>query len=192
VNDDPAILERARTGNLGAFNDLVLQHQDSVYAVCLRMLGSPMAAEDAAQEAFIAAWQNIGRLRGERFRPWLLRIAANACLDSLRRSKRRPAASLDVALEEGAPEPIDAGPTPEEVAVTRADRAAIEAALANLPEDQRLAVILCDLEELDYLEIADVMKTSIGTVKSRISRGRARLRDLLRMDPELSPEGRRP
>jgi RNA polymerase sigma factor (sigma-70 family) len=192
VTDDPAILDRARRGDLPAFNELVLAHQDSVYAVCLRMLGSPAAAEDSAQEAFISAWQNIGRLRGERFRPWLLRIAANTCLDSLRRNKRRPAASLDLALEEGVPEPADAAAPPESLLLTGELRGQIEAALLTLPEDQRLAVILSDIEELDYHEIAGVMKTSIGTVKSRISRGRARLREVLLADPELLPRGRRP
>jgi RNA polymerase sigma-70 factor (ECF subfamily) len=183
--EDPLVLARARRGDLGAFNDLVLIHQDSVYRLCLRMLASPAAAEDTTQDTFLSAWQNIGRLRGERFRPWLLRIAANLCLDRLRRQTRRPARSLESALEEGMPEPFDPSPAPDSALLTRELRNRIEIALAQLPPDQRLAVVLSDVEDLDYQKIATVMKTSIGTVKSRISRGRSRLRELLR--PQLEP-----
>jgi RNA polymerase sigma-70 factor, ECF subfamily len=183
--EDPSLLAAARGGDLDAFNDLVLVHQDSVYRLCLRMLASSQAAEDATQDAFISAWQNINRLRGERFRPWLLRIAANLCLDRLRSQARRPARSLESALEEGMPEPFDPAPAPESSLLTGELRGRLEAALARLPPDQRLALLLCDVEDLDYQEIAAVMKTSIGTVKSRISRGRSRLRELLR--PEMEP-----
>lgn len=192
MQDDSAILERARRGDLDAFNRLVLAHQDSVYGVCLRMLGSPAAAEDAAQEAFISAWRGIGRMRGERFKPWLMRIAANACNDELRRRGRRPAASLDFALAEGMPEPADPAPAPEGALLTGELRSRIEAALRRLPPDQRLAIVLCDIEEMDYEEIGLVMGTSLGTVKSRISRGRARLRELLLSEPELLPARFRP
>ena len=182
--EDPFVLARARAGDLDAFNDLVLLHQDGVYRLCLRMLASPAAAEDATQDAFVSAWQNIGRLRGERFRPWLFRIAANLCLDRLRGQARRPARSLESALAEGSAEPFDPAPAPESVVLTGELRGRLEAALAQLPPDQRLALLLCDVEDLDYREIAAVMKTSIGTVKSRISRGRSRLRELLRSELE--------
>jgi RNA polymerase sigma-70 factor (ECF subfamily) len=178
-------LRRARTGDLAAFNDLVLEHQALVFNLCLRQLGQRQAAEDAAQEAFISAWKNLGGLRGA-FRPWLLRIAANACTDELRRRVRRPSSSLDVALEAGVPEPPDEGPLPETSTLQGELRREVEAALQALPDEQRLAVILSDLQGLEYAEIAAVMKTSLGTVKSRIARGRARLRDVLRPDGELS------
>jgi RNA polymerase sigma-70 factor (ECF subfamily) len=178
-------LRRARTDDLAAFNDLVLEHQALVFNLCLRQLGQRQAAEDAAQEAFISAWKNLGGLRGA-FRPWLLRIAANACTDELRRRVRRPSSSLDVALEAGVPEPPDEGPLPETSTLQGELRREVEAALQALPDEQRLAVILSDLQGLEYAEIAAVMKTSLGTVKSRIARGRARLRDVLRPDGELS------
>ena len=180
-------LRRAREGDLAAFNELVLQHQGLVFSVCLRILGQQQAAEDATQDAFIAAWRGIGGLRGA-FRPWLLRIATNACTDELRRRGRRPAASLETALEEGAPEPFDPEPSPEARALGSERRQHLEAALQVLPEDQRIALVLCDIEGLDYGEIAAAMQTSVGTVKSRISRGRARMRQILQATGELLPE----
>jgi RNA polymerase sigma-70 factor (ECF subfamily) len=177
----------AREGDLSAFNALVVEYQSLVYNVCFRMLGQALAAEDAAQEAFISAWRNIGSLRGESFRPWILRIAANLCRDELRRRARRPSSSLDVALEAGVPEPPDDAPLPEESALSAELRAGLEAALAQLPEDQRTAIVLCDIEGLDYAEVAAVMKTSLGTVKSRIARGRLRMRQAMLQRPELLP-----
>ena len=177
----------AREGDLSAFNELVVEYQSLVYNVCYRMLGQAQAAEDAAQEAFVSAWRNIASLRGEAFRPWILRIAANLCRDELRRRVRRPSSSLDVALEAGVPEPPDDDPLPEESALSAELRAGLEAALAQLPEDQRTAIVLCDVEGLDYSEIAAVMKTSLGTVKSRIARGRLRMRQAMLRQPELLP-----
>jgi RNA polymerase sigma-70 factor (ECF subfamily) len=180
-------LRLAREGDLDAFNALVHEHQSLVFSLCLRQLGQRQAAEDATQEAFIAAWRNLPSLRGP-FRPWLLRIALNACTDEQRRRGRRRASSLDTALEEGMPEPPDVDPTPESAALTNELHDRLEALLGRLPEDQRLAIILCDVEGLEYTEIAVALGTNLGTVKSRIARGRARLRELLRAEPELLPD----
>ena len=188
---DDQRLRRARRGDVDAFNELIAEHQALVYNVCHQMLGSREEAEDASQEAFISAWRHFGSLRGDAFRPWLLRIASNTCRDVLRRRKRRPQTSLDVALDEGMPDPPDEAPSPEKVLLTVELRGQIQRALIALPEDQRLAVVLCDIEGLDYGEIAAVIKTSLGTVKSRISRGRARLRELLKGQAEpLTGAGR--
>ena len=187
--NEPELIERSRRGDLEAFNTIVVAYQNQVYGLCLRMLGSPQAAEDAAQEAFISAFRNVGRMRGESARPWLLRIASNACIDEHRRRRRRPQVSLDVASQEDEPErPLEvADPSagPEQQALRGELREALQAELLSLPSDQRLAVILCDVEGLSYDEIATTMKSSVGTVKSRISRGRARLRESLRARPEL-------
>jgi RNA polymerase sigma-70 factor (ECF subfamily) len=185
-------LDRARRGDLSAFNELVLEHQTTVLNVCLRLLGDRAAAEDAAQEAFVSAWRNLKSLRGEQFRAWLLRIAANACTDEQRRRGRRPSSSLDTALDDGMPHPADAGPEPETALLSAELRGRIDGALQRLPPDQRLPVILCDVQGLEYEEIATVMKANIGTVKSRLSRGRARLRELLMAEPELLPAKFRP
>jgi RNA polymerase sigma-70 factor, ECF subfamily len=183
---------RAKNGDLNAFNELVVEYQSLVYNLCYRMLGQTQAAEDATQEAFVSAWRSMAGFRGVVFRPWLLRIAANLCRDELRRRGRRPSASLDSALEAGVPEPPDDDPAPDESAVSSELRGRLQAALQQLPEDQRTALILCDIEGLDYSEIASVMKTSLGTVKSRIARGRLKMRELMQREPELLPSRYRP
>lgn len=168
-------------------------YQGQVYALCARMLRSPEAGEDAAQEAFLSAFRGIGRYRGGSFRAWLMRIAANACYDALRRRKRRPAGSLDALLDDPDTPLVlpDPGETPEEHALRRELAREIEAALAELPAEERLAVLLCDVQGLPYDEIAQVMGTPLGTVKSRIARGRARLRERLSARPELLRGARR-
>jgi len=182
-------LDRILEGDLNAFNDLIAAEQHRVYNLCLRMLGSPQAAEDACQEAFIAAYRNVRTLRGGNVRSWLMRIASNACIDELRRRRRRPQASLDATPEgedEGTPMQVaDPAAGPEELALRGEVGAALQAELLRLPDDQRLAVVLSDIEGLSYDEIAGAMATSVGTVKSRISRGRARLREAVRARPEL-------
>lgn len=180
-------IQRAQSGDISAFNELVIEFQSLVYNLCLRMLGQQQAAEDAAQEAFINAWRSIGSFRGDSFRSWLLRIAANLCRDELRRRGRRPSSSLDTALEAGMPDPPDDDPLPEESALNAELRSSLDAALAQLPEEQRTAIVLCDIEGLDYAEIAVAMNTSLGTVKSRIARARMRMREVMLREPELLP-----
>jgi RNA polymerase sigma-70 factor (ECF subfamily) len=184
--DEPAHVARARDGDLDAFNALVEQHQRVVFNLCLRMLGSPAAAEDATQDAFLSAYRSIGGFRGGGFRPWIMRIAANACTDELRRRGRRPAVSLD-APAPGSDDPLDvadAGPGPEAEALRHEQRDAVQAALLLLPADQRLAVVMCDIQGFTYEEISGAMRSSIGTVKSRIARGREKLRRELRPGAE--------
>jgi RNA polymerase sigma-70 factor (ECF subfamily) len=180
-DDEQAHLQRALAGDLDAFNRIVELHQRAVFNLCLRMIGSAPAAEDATQDAFISAYRHLGSFRGGSFRPWLMRIAANACTDELRRRGRRPALSLD-APPPGGEEPIDvadAAPGPEAQALRSEQAAAIQAALLRLPNDQRLAVIMCDMQGYAYEEIATATGVSLGTVKSRIARGREKLRSLL-------------
>ena len=185
------LIARSQAGDLSAFNRLVEAYQDRVYNLCLRMLGSPPAAEDATQEAFLAAFRRIRSLRGENFRGWLLRIAANACLDELRRRKRRPQLSLDDPPpgREALRDPPDRAEALEARILRRELHDDIQSALMALPPDQRQAVLLCDVEEMSYEEIAMAMGSSVGTVKSRISRGRAKLRELLRgrLEPSADP-----
>jgi RNA polymerase sigma-70 factor (ECF subfamily) len=178
VADEAALLDRARHGDLDAFNALVDLHQRLVFNVCLRLLGNSTLAEDAAQDAFLAAFRHIAACKGESFRPWLLRIAANACTDELRRRGRRPAISLDAPrpLEHDPLDAPDPAPGPEAEALRSEQRRTIAAALLHLPNDQRLAVVLCDVQGLAYDEIAEATGVSLGTVKSRIARAREKLR----------------
>jgi RNA polymerase sigma-70 factor (ECF subfamily) len=171
-------LRLAREGDLDAFNRLVDLHQRAVYNLCLRMLGSPASAEDAAQDAFLSAYRNIRTFKGGAFRPWLMRIASNASIDELRRRGRRPAVSLD-APAPGSDDPIDvadAAAGPETEALRSELHDTVQRALLRLPADQRLAVVMCDMQGFAYEEIAATMRTSVGTVKSRIARGREKLR----------------
>jgi RNA polymerase sigma-70 factor (ECF subfamily) len=183
---EAALVRRAQQGDLDAFNRLVDIYQRAVYNLCLRMVGSAPAAEDGAQETFLHAWRHLDTFRGANFRPWLMRIAANACTDELRRRGRRPAVSLD-APAPGSEEPIDVpDPTagPETEALRGEQQTTVQAALLRLPDDQRLAVVMCDIQGYAYEEIAVAMRTSIGTVKSRIARGREKLRGLLASERE--------
>ena len=184
---DDALAVRAQAGDLRAFNTLVERYQRAVYGLCLRMLSSPEAAEDAAQEAFLSAWRALRGYRGGSFQGWLFRIAGNRCRDELRKRKRRPTDSLDslmAATGEGAAGP-SADPTPEQRSLGSETVRAIQAGLATLPDDQRLAILLCDVHGMGYEEVARTMGTSVGTVKSRISRGRTRMRSYLLARGEL-------
>ena len=187
------LVARSQKGNVSAFNQLVVLNQDAAYSVALRILGDADGAADATQEAFISAFQSIGSLRGGSFRVWLLRIVTNACLDMLRAKKRRPSESLDDLLnpEEGNSDLVDTSfETPEEHTLRTDMQAEVQRCLLQLPAEQRIAVVLSDVHGLSYDEIAVATKSELGTVKSRISRGRAQLRDLLRQR-ELLPSTRR-
>ncbi len=186
--DATELVRRAQAGEIAAFNTFVLRHQDVAYGLALRFLGSREAAEDATQEAMIRAYRGIGSFRGERFRSWLLSIVANAARDELRRRKRRPQRSLDEARDDpDAPsiDPPDRGPSPEAEAERGELRRVLERALLELPEQWRLVVILSDVQGLAYEEIAESFDIPVGTVKSRLSRARSRLRDILRASGEL-------
>jgi len=184
--EDGRLLRAAQNGDLAAFNVLVARHERAVFNVCLRLLRDVPAAEDAAQDAFVKAWQAVGTFRGGLVRPWLLRIATNRCYDLLRASRRRPATSLDAEpfeiepawSSQGADEPPETFALRGELAIH------LERALAALPEDQRLVVLLSDVQGCDYDEIAQITGAALGTVKSRLSRARARLRQALHDDPD--------
>ena len=194
TNSEPDLIARSREGDLSAFNRLVEQYQTAVYNLCLRMLGSTQAAEDATQEAFISAYRSLASFRGGSFRAWLFRIAANACYDELRRRRARPALSLDEPRR-GEERAYDA-PAPGQSLDEHVERVELAAvlvqALAALPPDQRLVVVLCDVQGLDYAEIARATGASLGTVKSRLSRARSRLRTFLLARGELLPSRFRP
>jgi RNA polymerase sigma-70 factor (ECF subfamily) len=182
------LIASSTRGDIEAFNQLVQLYEGRIYNLCYRMLGDEDTAADAAQDAFLSAYRNLGKFRGGSFKSWLFRIATNACYDILRARKRRPSTSLDAAMdaEDSAFEPHDQGESPDEFALRRELGTAIQQGLAVLPEDQRVVLILSDIQGMSYQEIAQIVGANMGTVKSRLSRGRARLRDVLRAG-ELLP-----
>ena len=187
--DETKLIAQAQKGDVSAYNRLVLHYQDIVYNVAFHIMKDPAAADDATQEAFISAYKALKRFRGGNFKSWLLRIVTNTCYDELRRYKRRPQSSLDEITEENPSASFmasdDVGPEAHRQQVELVD--AVKRCLDELPDEQRIAAVLCDVEGRDYKDIADIMSTSLGTVKSRISRARSKLRDCLQGFGELLP-----
>lgn len=170
ADDDRTLVAAAQAGDRAALDRLLRRHYDRIHGVCRRLSGSAAEADDAAQEAMIAIVRGLPRFDGRAaFTTWAHRIATNATLDELRRRKRRPA--LHVAAEDGSlPEPTDVLADRRVAGVeTRLD---LDQALATLPDEFRQAVVLRDLGDLDYAEIAEALDVPVGTVKSRIARGR--------------------
>ncbi len=183
--DEAAVIARAADGDRTAFAQLMEHYQGACYGLAWRLLGDADQAADATQDAFIHAYRAIGGYRGGVFRSWLLRITANASYDILRRAQRRPSSPLPDP-EEGAPELPDAAAVNPVAEATRSELYRhLELALARLPADQRTAVVLCDVYGMDYNEVASMTESALGTVKSRIHRGRLRLRELLADHREL-------
>ena len=179
--DEQALIASASSGNPHAFNALVHAYQDMAYNVAYRVLGQPDAAADAVQDALLSAYRALPAFRGGSFKAWLLRIVTNACYDQLRQRKRRPQTSLEDMVEDAdyAPALMDPSLSPEQALLSRELADAVEMAIAKLPIDQRLTLVLSDIEGLSYDEIAASTGASLGTVKSRLSRARARVRDYL-------------
>ena len=181
MNNEQDILRRAQQGDSEAFRLLVEAYQTQVYRVALRMCGEA-AADDVTQEAFLAAWRALPEFRGTcRFSTWLYRLTTNAAIDCLRREKRhRDADDLDgVELPDG-------GDTPQEAAERTETQTAVRSALSALSDEHRQVLLLRYMQELDYGEIAVALGISEGTVKSRINRAKARLKELLSGGGNLS------
>jgi RNA polymerase sigma-70 factor (ECF subfamily) len=188
--DEQALISAAQRGDLPAFNQIILNYQGLAYNVAYRIVGDADSASDATQDGFIKAFQRLNQYRGGSFKAWLLRIITNTCYDSLRAQKRRPTSSLESEEDEDPDHDmrwLDPAERPEAYVVRQELAGAIQDAIQKLPPDQRIALILSDIEGLDYQEIADATNTAWGTVKSRLSRARARLRELLLLQGELLP-----
>ena len=177
-NQEQNWIQSARNGDQAAFGQLVIKYQKRVYALTVRMCPTPELAEEAAQEAFLSAWQGLPFFRGDSaFSTWLYRLASNACVDLLRKEGRHQGPSLDD--EAVSAEVPDTRPTPEAAAEQKELRAQIEAGLRTLSPEHREVLILREIQQLSYGEIADALSLDLGTVKSRISRGRRQLRNFL-------------
>ena len=194
--DEDRLIQRARTGDLEAFNRLVLAYQNMVYNQAYRVMGEADAAEDATQEAFISAYKKLHTFRGGSFRSWLLRIVTNACYDELRRRKRRPITPLEPLLvgDDDFDSPAwmaDPGESPDETLQRRELAQAIQRCLNRLPVDFRVVIVLVDIQGLDYREAAAVLSKPLGTLKSRLARARLKMRECLQQFRELLPSSLR-
>jgi RNA polymerase sigma-70 factor (ECF subfamily) len=205
------LIAAAAGGDLHAFNQLVLRYQNLAFSVACRILQDHDAAADAVQVSMIKAFRGLCGYAGGSFKSWIVRIVVNTCYDMLRSRKSRRFVSLDGGSERGedrsAPGQVggqgnrwrddgdgglyleDPGERPEAYMQRMELRALIERGIERLPPDQRLALTLCDIHGYTYEEIGEITGMAMGTVKSRINRARARLRDYLLQYPDLLPPG---
>lgn len=183
-------IKEAQRGDIESFNALVLLFQDYVYSISYRIMGEGDSASDAAQDTFITAFRKLNTFRGGNFRAWLARIATNTCYDELRKRKRRPQDYLEelAGAEMYGEAPIAAdSPTPEQEAQRSDLNQAIQNCINALNDDQRVVMVMSDVQSYSYQEIAAMVDTSLGTVKSRLSRARLAVRRCLQGVEELLP-----
>jgi RNA polymerase sigma-70 factor, ECF subfamily len=192
--DEPALIQAAQKGDLDSFNRLVLAYQDMVYNLAYRILGDGDQAEDATQITFISAQRSLSSFRGGSFKAWLLRMATNNCLDELRRQKRHPQISLEPANQDNdetfeTPSWLkDDQPSPEASLEMKELEEGIQRCLNDLPPEFKAVVVLVEIEGLDYQAASEIIKTPLGTVKSRLARARLKLRGCLSGYKELLPD----
>ena len=195
----PPLPLQDRSGGTHCYNCIIETFQTQAYNLARRMLDDWAQAEDAVQESFLSGYRAFHQFRGDNLKAWVMRIVANTCRDMLRARRARPTVPLDplpTPSAEGPDEPaavpsavdlMSDQESPETYAERRELNRTIQAGLDSLAEEQRLAVLLVDVQGMDYEEAAVAMNCSLGTVKSRLSRGRGRLRDFLRSTGELLP-----
>ena len=186
---DELLLRRAQSGDPEAFERLMEPLEQLVWRVCWHYTGNREAAEDCGQEAMIRIWRNLANYRGEcALESWVYRIAANCCMDWLRKKKRDRSVSVEPLREQGF-DPADTSPGTAEQVVAEDERQRLREAISLLPDEQREALILTQLEKVPYEEAARALGVSEGTVKSRVNRAKTRLKELLSEERELSPPG---
>lgn len=179
--DERTIIQAAQCGDVVAFNQLVATYQDQAFGVAYRLLGDPDSASDAVQESFLKVYRRLHQYRGGSFRAWLLRIVTNTCYDSLRVNKRHVAGRLDSdhLLPERDRRLADHRSSPHDQLMRHELASLLQYAIRQLPPEQRAVLIMCDLEGLEYHEVASATGVALGTVKSRLSRARAKVRGVL-------------
>lgn len=179
MQENQRLIKRAQRGDSDAFEELVSPYESRIYAICLRIMGNREDALDCAQDAMLRIFRALGEYRFQAaFTTWLFRITTNVCLDALRRQRVRPSTSLDALMDEGY-SPPDPQASPEEALSERERMQTIREGIAMLPADMRAALVLRDIQGLAYEEVAQILHLNLGTVKSRISRARERLRKLV-------------
>lgn len=190
--DETVLVQEAMNGDLDAFNRLVLAYQDMAFNLAYRMLGDPALSEDAVQDSFISAYKHLNSYRGGSFKAWVMRMVTNTCYDELRKQHRHPSISLEPVNDddEEMENPswiIDPQLSPEmHSEMAELDRA-VQHCLRGLTPEFRSVVVLVDIQGMDYEEVAQAIKSPLGTIKSRLARARLKLRDCLSGFGELIP-----
>lgn len=185
MTPDDLMLKRAQKGDVGAFEELIAPFEQRIYQIALRVMGHPEDALDQAQETMLRVYQNLSKFKGNSsLSTWIFRVTTNVCLDELRRRKNKQATSLNQLTDAGFT-PVDDSEGPEEAAVRQFTGKTLQEALNALPDEQRAAVVLRDIEGYSYDEIAQMQGANLNTVKSRIARARLALRKILAKKPEL-------
>ena len=183
---DELLIRRAQRGEPEAVEALMTGSESMIWRVCWHYIGERENTEDCAQEAMIRLWRSLDSFRFDcAFETWAYRIAANCSLDFLRKAKRRQDVPLEPLAEEGF-DPADPNPGTEETVIRKEERQRLREAIAALPEDQRDALVLTQLEGKSYEEAARMMATTEGTIKSRVNRARGRLKELFSLEREQS------
>lgn len=196
--DEQQAIARALNGEIDAFNELVIKYQRLAYSVAYRMLQNEESAADAVQDSFVKAYRALAGFKGGLFKSWLLRIVVNTCYDVLRVQQRYVSEPIDddpggdSEETHTARQLVDNSESPDDYVERMELSSYIEVGIRALPPDQRLVLVLCDIHGYSYEEIAEITGFPMGTVKSRISRARTKLRDYLLEHPELLPASFRP
>jgi len=186
---DELLLRRAQSGDPEAFEQLISPLEQLVWRICWHYTGNREAAEDCGQETMIRIWRNLGNYRGDcALESWVYRIAANCCMDFLRKKKRDRSVSVEPLREQGF-DPADSSPGTEEQVVAEDEHQRLREAITQLPDEQREALIMTQLEKIPYEEAAQMLGVSEGTIKSRVNRAKTRLKEILSEERELSPPG---
>ncbi len=186
---DELLLRRAQSGDPEAFEQLIGPLEQLVWRICWHYTGNREAAEDCGQETMIRIWRSLESYRGDcALESWVYRIAANCCMDWLRKKKRDKSVSVEPLQEQGF-DPADPSPGTEDQVVAEDEHRRLREAITQLPDEQREALILTQLEKVTYEEAAQMLGVSEGTIKSRVNRAKARLKEILSADGELSPPG---
>ena len=183
---DELLLRKAQRGDPEAFGRLMEPLEQLVWRVCWHYTGDREASSDCGQEAMIRIWRALDNYRGDcAFESWVYRIAANCCMDWLRKKKRDRSVSIEPMKDQGF-DPADTSPGTEAQVIAKDERRRLREAIALLPEDQREVLVLTQLERVSYEEAARMLDISEGTVKSRVNRAKARLKEILTPEGELS------
>ena len=186
---DELLLRKAQHGDPEAFEQLITPLEQLIWRICWHYTGNRESAEDCGQETMIRIWRSLDSYRGDcALESGVYRIAANCCMDYLRKKKRDKSVSMEPMQEQGF-DPADPSPGTEEQVVAADEQKRLREAITMLPEDQREALIMTQLEKVPYEEAARLLGVSEGTIKSRVNRAKARLKEILSGERELSPPG---